>query len=112
MLVLEIEWLTGVCRAARNPSSPAPDWPVQPDRIFSALVASWGERGCDSSERDALAWLERQARFEVFAAAAKPRTTVTSFVPPNDASVSDIRICLNVAVVNREAFLLSVSTQI
>lgn len=92
MLVLEIEWLTGVCRAARNPSSPAPDWPVQPDRIFSALVASWGERGCDSSERDALAWLERQARFEVFAAAAKPRTTVTSFVPPNDASVSDIRI--------------------
>ena len=44
MLALEIEWLTGVCVAVRTPADDAPEWPVQPDRVFSALVATWGAR--------------------------------------------------------------------
>ena len=32
----------------------APDWPPQPDRVFSALVSLWTARG----ERAALEWLE------------------------------------------------------
>lgn len=39
-LVLEIEFLAGVSFAAVGPESPVPDWPPQPDRIFSALVAT------------------------------------------------------------------------
>lgn len=92
MLVLEIDWLMGMCFAARDPSDPAPDWPPQPDRIFSALVAAWGARGCDAGERTALEWLEEQAPPVLHHITARQRTTVTVFVPPNDAAVSDIRI--------------------
>jgi CRISPR-associated protein Csb2 len=59
-LVLEIEHLTGVAFAAVGPDSDAPDWPPQPDRVFSALVASWAARGRREDERRALEWLERQ----------------------------------------------------
>ena len=44
-LVLEIEFLTGVCRAAHGPGGDSPDWPPQPDRVFSALASAWGVRG-------------------------------------------------------------------
>lgn len=41
-LVLEIDHLLGVAFAAGNQASDVPDWPPQPDCVFSALVASWG----------------------------------------------------------------------
>jgi CRISPR-associated protein Csb2 len=50
MLEIEIEYLTGVARAA-NDSGSLVDWPPQPDRLFSALVASWATRGGDPIER-------------------------------------------------------------
>lgn len=84
MLVLDIEWLMGVCYAARDPSDDAPDWPPQPDRVFSALVASWGARGCEASERAALEWLERQAPPLLSICEARARTSVVSYVPVND----------------------------
>ena len=83
-LVLEIEFLTGVCRAAQNPASNAPDWPPQPDRVFSALVASWAARGEQSSEREALEWLEGQSPPAIHAGNHTMRTTPDVFVPPND----------------------------
>jgi CRISPR-associated protein Csb2 len=86
-LVLEIEYLTGVVFAARGPDSDVPDWPPQPDRIFSALVATWGARGEQSSEADALKWLEKQPVPRISASQAEPRTTSTSFVPPNDKAI-------------------------
>jgi len=58
MLALEIEWLTGVCVARRSPAESAPEWPVQPDRVFSALVGTWSARGERPAERAALEWLE------------------------------------------------------
>ena len=83
-LVLEIEYLTGVAYAARGPDSGAPDWPPQPDRVFSALVAAWAARGAAADERAALEWLERQPAPEIEAAPAAARPAPLSFVPPND----------------------------
>jgi CRISPR-associated protein Csb2 len=83
-LVLEIEYLTGVAFAAHGPDSNVPDWPPQPDRIFSALVATWGARGEEKKEGAALKWLENQSEPRITASAAEPRTAQVSFVPPND----------------------------
>ncbi len=92
MLALEIEWLDGVCRAVREPADEVPDWPIEPDRVFSALAASWGARGEQPEEKAALEWLEAQPAPRMRTTHGRPRTTVTSFVPPNDAMISDIRI--------------------
>lgn len=84
ILVLEIEYLAGVSFAAIGPDSEAPDWPPQPDRIFSALVATWAARGEKRDEQEALEWLETLPAPRLFASGAKPRTTPIVFVPPND----------------------------
>lgn len=84
-LALEIEYLAGVCFAAVGPDSDAADWPPQPDRVFSALVATWGAHGEPQDERLALDWLQRQASPSCEAAAASDRTAPVVFVPPNDA---------------------------
>ncbi len=83
-LVLEIEHLLGVAFAAQSQASTLPDWPPQPDRVFSALVASWGARGERAEERRALEWLERQIAPEIDASEGFPRSAATTFVPPND----------------------------
>ena len=87
-LVCEIEFLTGVCRAAVEPGRRSPDWPPQPDRLFSALVSSWGARGERSDERVALEWLEAQPTPVVHASGHTVRTAPDVFVPPNDAEAS------------------------
>ena len=83
-LVLEVEHLLGVSFAAQTQASSVPDWPPQPDRVFSALVAAWGARGERPHERRALEWLETQPAPELAASGGFARTTVTVFVPPND----------------------------
>lgn len=83
-LVLEIEYLTGVAYAAQGPDRDLPDWPPQPDRVFSALVAAWGARGENPREKEALEWLERLSVPKIAAAEMSPRTAPASFVPPND----------------------------
>ena len=87
-LMLEIEFLTGVCRAARGPGLDVPDWPPQPDRVFSALVSAWGVRGELPVERAALEWLECQPPPVVWASGHCPRTAPEVFVPPNDPKTS------------------------
>lgn len=83
-LILEIDHLLGVSFAARGPDSQAPDWPPQPDRVFSALVAAWGARGMRADERVALEWLERQDHPWIAASGFEARPAPISFVPPND----------------------------
>ncbi len=86
MLCLDIAWLSGTAFLARDPSDPAPDWPPQPDRIFSALVASWGLGGENPNERAALEWLEAQEPPRLhLPERAYARQTAKSYVPPNDA---------------------------
>jgi len=86
VLALDVEFLSGVCVAGRSPSDPVPDWPPQPDRLFSALVASWAARGQAADERDALEWLEQQAPPIVYASDGEARADRTCYVPPNDVS--------------------------
>jgi len=83
-LILEVEYLSGVSFSAIGPDSDAPDWPPQPDRIFSALVASWAARGEREEERRALEWLEMLSVPRLFASDAAARASVVAFVPPND----------------------------
>lgn len=86
MLCLDIAWLTGTAFVARDPSDPAPEWPPQPDRIFSALVASWGLGGEDRAERAALEWIEAQEPPRLhLPEPAHPRQAAKVYVPPNDA---------------------------
>lgn len=87
-LVLEVEFLTGVCRAAREPGDDDPDWPPQPDRVFSALVSAWAAAGERPEERKALEWLEAQPPPAVHASEHSARTTPDVFVPPNDPGAS------------------------
>lgn len=83
-LVLEIEHLLGIAYAAIGPDSAEPDWPPQPDRVFSALVAAWAARGERAEERAALEWLEAQAPPKLTASGHTIRPAPASFVPPND----------------------------
>ena len=87
-LLLEIEFLTGVCRAAREPGDDTPDWPPQPDRVFSALVSAWAARGERPEERAALEWLETQPPPVIHASDHTSRTAPDVFVPPNDPRAS------------------------
>ena len=89
-LVLEIEFLTGVCRAAHSPASTDPDWPPQPDRVYSALIAAWAARGERSNERRALEWLESQRPPAIHAGGHTARTAPDVFVPPNDQRSSSV----------------------
>jgi len=89
-LVLEIEHLLGVAFAAQSQASVAPEWPPQPDRVFSALVATWSARGERAEERRALEWLEAQPVPEVAASSGFARTPATVFVPPNDPATGRI----------------------
>lgn len=83
-LVLEIDHLLGVAFAAQSPASPLPDWPPQPDRIFSALVAAFAARGQRAEERAALEWLEAAPAPEIDASDGCARSAATVFTPPND----------------------------
>lgn len=85
-LLLEIEFLSGVCFAAIGPDSDQPDWPPQPDRVFSALVATWGSRGEQPNETLALKWLEALPTPRIICSSHFARTAPVSFVPPNDPS--------------------------
>lgn len=91
MLAVEVEYLTGVARAA-NDRGDAPDWPPQPDRLFSALVATWAARGERPAERAALEWLERAEPPMIEASSVAWRSTEKVFVPPNDDAPTTITV--------------------
>ena len=87
MLAIEVEFLTGVSVAATPYRREEPEWPPHPDRLFQALVAAWGRNDSpDKDEKQALEWLEALGgdNLEIEAPAARPRTVVDVFVPPND----------------------------
>ena len=87
-LILEIEFLLGIAFAAIGPDRAEPDWPPQPDRVFSALVAAWAARGERAPERAALEWLERQPGPGIACSEAAHRPALTTFVPPNDKATA------------------------
>jgi CRISPR-associated protein Csb2 len=64
-----------------------PEWPPHPDRVFSALVAAWGEAGEDPDQRAGLEWLEGLSPPAIAAPLETSfRSNYTSYVPVNDDS--------------------------
>lgn len=91
MLILRVEYLTGVCMATAHddPSRSTPEWPPHPDRLFSALVAAAaepqtsGETHIPPPARGALEWLAEQAPPELHAPRAHQRTAPYVPMPSN-----------------------------
>jgi CRISPR-associated protein Csb2 len=86
MFAIAWQYLSGRATAKEIDNHQEVEWPPHPDRVFQALVAAWGECGCDSSQKSALEWLEQQGAPQLAAPeveeAAKQVTQV--FVPVND----------------------------
>lgn len=86
MLAISIDYLTGRSVATAHHDRDAAEWPPHPARLFSALVAAWGDAGTDAEERRALEWLESQEAPAVVASDGFERSIRTTYVPVNDAN--------------------------
>ena len=86
MLSLNVEFIFGTYFGASGPESTEPDWPPQPDRVFSALVAAWAARGKRAEETEALKWFEDQSTPVIFSSECAIRDAPVVYVPPNDVS--------------------------
>lgn len=93
MLTIRVEYLTGVCFAARHDDRGRPEWPPHPDRLYSAMVAAAAEpsvgdgaeaaANIPADEKAALEWLARQGAPQVRASEARERLGVEVFMPTN-----------------------------
>jgi CRISPR-associated protein Csb2 len=88
MLILEIAYLRDAVVAATPWNRRVPEWPPHPDRLLSALVATWSEHGSDPAGRAALEWMEGLGPPTIHAAHAQRRDVADHYVPPNDMTVS------------------------
>ena len=87
MFAIEVNFLTGRYVATAHNDRERSEWPPEPARLFSAMVAAWAEAGEDAAEREALEWLEALAAPALTASVAVPRRVVSHFVPVNDPRV-------------------------
>ncbi len=92
MFALRVEFLTGRYTATAYNDRHRAEWPPHPARLYSALVASWGEG--PEGEREpaavALRWLAAQEAPLIYASAVDDvarRTVTPVFVPVNDVGV-------------------------
>src|SRR5205814_1941866 len=73
----------------------APEWPLHPGRLFSALVAAAfdcfadGQGELDPATRAALQWPDAQRPPSLSVSDADPRQTMPVFVPVNDSTTPD-----------------------
>lgn len=93
MFCIAWQYLTGRCVATDFADRERVEWPPHPDRVFQALVATWGERGEDPEERCALEWLESLGHPELVVPEPVPypdkfRGHVKVYVPVNDVESS------------------------
>jgi CRISPR-associated protein Csb2 len=88
MFAIRVTFLMGRAYLARfedGDEKRASEWPPHPGRLFSALVAAWGETGSCPDEQRALRWLEERPRPpSILFAEASQRLAVRSYVPVND----------------------------
>ena len=89
MLAIEVNFLTGRFVATAHHNRNQSEWPPHPARLFSALVATWGEGedSPDPREREALEWLEAQPPPSIVVPDGTPRKVLTHFVPVNDSKI-------------------------
>src|SRR5258707_14693798 len=91
MFALGIEFLMGRAIISRWESREAlgqprePEWPPHPDRVFTALVAGWGEAGEVPAPRAVLGWVvELGAPALAVPLEGWERTSFSMHVPGND----------------------------
>lgn len=92
MFALRVTYLTGrVCAAVFDDgdSKLEPEWPPHPSRLFSALVAAWGDGGGEEELRAPLKWLETLKPPSLLADECSPRELVQAYVPVNDSRGTD-----------------------
>lgn len=89
MLALRVEFLLGRYFAATHLDRDAAEWPPHPSRLFSALVAAAYETQAGHAGLDALRWLEREAPPDVIFTLHDERSTGISYVPVNDAVMTE-----------------------
>jgi len=93
VVAIDIQLLTGRYVATRFDDRRAVEWPPNPARFFSALVAIAKEQEDELPEgvARALEWLERQGAPRVLASEAEVRAAADRYVAETDARVQ-IRI--------------------
>lgn len=87
MFILHVNYLMGRVYSSAfedGDDKTEPEWPPHPSRLYSALVAAWGEGGAEEELRPALEWLEERGAPTIYAGDHTPRKLVQSFVPVND----------------------------
>lgn len=87
MFALRVTYLTGRVYSAvfeDGDDKVEPEWPPHPSRLFSALVAAWGDGGAEQDLRPALLWLENQGAPTIYASDCTRRKVLPVFVPVND----------------------------
>jgi len=87
MFAIEVEYLSGRTIATRFNDRSRAEWPPDPTRLFSALVATYEAGDREAVEREALGWLSQQPPPRMVAAEASEREVRTHFVPVNDITV-------------------------
>jgi CRISPR-associated protein Csb2 len=89
MFALRVTYLMGRVYSARfedGDEKNEPEWPPHPSRLFSALVAAWGDGGAEEELKPALEWFEESASPMIYAGACSHRKVVDTFVPVNDSA--------------------------
>lgn len=85
MLAIEVEFLMGRAVISQWEDRTQAEWPPHPQRLFSALVAAYGELERHSGHERALRWLESLPAPEIKADLLPAlRTSPSYFVPVND----------------------------
>ncbi|WP_116808706.1 type I-G CRISPR-associated protein Csb2 [Steroidobacter cummioxidans] len=86
MLAIEVEFLMGRAVISQVMDRTQAEWPPHPQRLFSALVAAYGELGEQGDNQEqALRWLEGLPPPEIKAdLSASLRSSPSYFVPVND----------------------------
>lgn len=96
-LLISVEYLTGVCFAARHDDRSRAEWPPHPDRLYSALVAAAAQpsrvgradasadsaKAIPEQEQAALEWLAGLGPPRLHASDARERLGVEVFMPTN-----------------------------
>ncbi len=89
MFALRVTYLMGRVYSAAfddGDDKREPEWPPHPSRLFSALVAAWGDGGAEEELKPGLEWIEQQHDPPtIYAGDCTPRKLVQAFVPVNDA---------------------------
>jgi CRISPR-associated protein Csb2 len=89
MLTIAWQYLTGLSYSSVFNNREEPEWPVHPDRVYQALVATWAERGKNEEEEAALNWLEQQGPPDLCMPPENHLTKIPkTYVPVNDISAS------------------------